>query len=66
MANSPKPSNMDVLDFNNHLNQMLDKVSKEQKSFFSLETLIASLRENGIYAIKIYYRIKRKSIYTMH
>ena len=31
MANSPKPFNMDVSDFNNHLNQMLDKVSKEQK-----------------------------------
>ena len=25
---------MDVIDFNNHLNQMLDKVSKEQKYIF--------------------------------
>ena len=25
---------MDVLEFNNHLNQMLEKVSKEQKQIF--------------------------------
>ena len=28
---------MDVLEFNNHLNQMLEKVSKEQKQIFFLE-----------------------------
>ena len=27
---------MDVLEFNNHLNQMLEKVSKEQKQIFLL------------------------------
>ena len=27
---------MEVLEFNNHLNQMLEKVSKEQKQFFVL------------------------------
>ena len=29
--------NMDVLEFNNHLNQMLDKVFKEQKQIDLLE-----------------------------
>ena len=27
---------MDVLDFDNHLNQMLEKISKEQKQIFPL------------------------------
>ena len=31
-----KHPNMDVLEFNNHLNQMLEKVSKEQKQIFLL------------------------------
>ena len=30
-------SNMDVLDFNFLISQPLDKISKEQKQFFSLE-----------------------------
>ena len=31
-----KHPNMDVLEFNNYLNQVLEKVSKEQKQFFLL------------------------------
>ena len=31
-----KHPNMDVLEFNNHLNQILEKVSKEQKQIFLL------------------------------
>ena len=32
-----KHPNMDVLKFNNHLNQMLEKVSMEQKQIFLLK-----------------------------
>ena len=31
-----KHPNMDVIDFDNHLNQMLEKISKEQKQIFPL------------------------------
>ena len=34
---------MDVTEYNNHLKEMLKKVSKEQKNFFSLETSILIL-----------------------
>ena len=40
---------MDVLGFNNHLNQMLQKVSKEQKQFFVLEDFNIDLLNHNVH-----------------
>ena len=40
---------MDVLEFNNHLNQMLQKVSKEQKQFFVLEDFNINLLNHNVH-----------------
>ena len=44
-----KHLNMDVLEFNNHLNQMLGKVSKEQKQIFLLEDFNINLLNYNVH-----------------
>ena len=40
---------MDVLQFNNHLNQMLEKVSKEQKQIFLLGNFNINLHDYNVH-----------------
>ena len=44
-----KHPNMDVIEFNNHLNQMLEKVSKEQKQIFLLGDLNINLLNSNVH-----------------
>ena len=40
---------MDVLEFNNHLNHMLEKVSKEQKQIFLLKDFNINLLNYNVH-----------------
>ena len=56
-----KHPNMDVIEFNNHLTQMLVKVSKEQKQIFILGDSNINLLNHNVHEplmIFLTYRVK--------